>query len=91
MAPHDDSALEPQHEVLPDRLDLLEPASVDRSRHTGDEPARVRALSFDALADEHLQLPRDPMEGISLGHGPQPSSAPTSSTSAPKMASENVG
>jgi hypothetical protein len=31
------------------------------------------------------------VEGISLGHGPQPSSAPASSTSAPKIASENVG
>jgi hypothetical protein len=91
MAPHDDTVLEAQHEVLPDRLDLLETAPVDRPRHAGDEPAGVRALRLDAVADEHLQLSRDPVEGVSLGHVAQPSSAPESSTSAPKIASENVG
>jgi hypothetical protein len=91
MAPHDDCSLEAQHEVLPDRLDLLEPAAVDGPSYAGDEPARVRALRLDALPDEHLQLPRDPVERISLGHVPQPSSAPASSASAPKIASEKVG
>ena len=91
MAPYDNSSFEAQHEVLPDRLDVLEPASVDRSSHAGDEPARIRALRLEALADEHLQLPRDSVEGIPLGHVAQRSSAPASSTSAPKMASENVG
>ncbi len=65
---NDDASLEAQHEVLPDRLDLLEASSVDGPRHARDLPARVRALGLDALADEHLQPAGDPVEGISLWH-----------------------
>ena len=55
VAPDHDATLEAQEQVLADRLDPLEHAPVDRARDTRREPARVRALRLDALADEHLQ------------------------------------
>ena len=45
-----DAALEPEQQVLPDRLDALEHAPVDRRGDAGDEPARMRRGGRDATA-----------------------------------------
>ena len=68
MAPHGDVALEAQQEVLADRLDGLEHATVDRPRDTGQQPARIRRRGLDALADQHLEPGGSAMECVALRH-----------------------
>lgn len=52
MAAENQAALEAQEEVLADRFDALEHASVEDARDTGGLPARVRALGFDPISHE---------------------------------------
>ena len=52
MAANDDSALEAQQEVLPDRIDTLEQPAVDGTSNPGDKPSWMRALRLDALSDD---------------------------------------
>jgi len=42
MTPKRDGTLEPEEQVLADRLDGLEPPSVDRGGHSGRPAARIR-------------------------------------------------
>jgi hypothetical protein len=72
MAPEDETALEAEEEVLPDRLDPVEPPAVEalgQALHCG---AGMRSLDVDALADERLQPPGDAVERISFGHAGKP-------------------
>ena len=55
--------------MLADRVDALEHASVDDPRDAGRQPARIRALGLDALADERPQTGSGAMDGVALGHG----------------------
>src|SRR5581483_2519829 len=68
VAVQDEAALEPQQQVLPDRLDREQSAAVQPL----DEPARCRArmgrLDLEPLADERLQAPRRAVESVALGH-----------------------
>ena len=69
VAPDDEPALEPEQEVLPDRLDRLEPTSraeaLRDARHLG---LRMRRLDLDDLSHERLEPTRRAMERIALGH-----------------------
>jgi hypothetical protein len=68
MAAHNDIAVEGQEKVLTDRLDPLQRSPVDCAGDTGLASSRVRTLSGDARADEHLQAARDAMELVAFGH-----------------------
>ena len=68
VAPHGDAAFEPEQQVLPDRLDALEPATVDRLRDAGDEPARMRRRGRQAEPDERLESRGRAMERVAFGH-----------------------
>ncbi len=41
MAPNRHAALEPEQQMLPDRLDTFEPTAVYGSGDAGDEPSRM--------------------------------------------------
>ena len=72
VAARHETAFEAQQQVLPDRLDRLEPAAVEPlgGKHRGG--ARMRRLDRDALAHERLQLARGSVERVSLGHAGVP-------------------
>ena len=55
VAPDRDAALEAEEQVLPDCLDALEPATVDRLRDARDEPAGMRGRRRQAEPDERLE------------------------------------
>src|SRR5205085_6681400 len=57
VAAQDDAALEPEQEVLPDRLDRLEPPTVEALRDARELPARVWRGDLEPLADEQLEPP----------------------------------
>jgi signal transduction histidine kinase len=64
------SALEAQQEVLADRIDTLEPASVEARGEVQGGGARVGRLDLDPLADERLEPAGGAMDAVSLGHVP---------------------
>ena len=69
VAAQDEPALEPQQEVLADRLDGLEPPAVEAVCDPRQRRARVRRLHSHPLADESLQTPGGAVEGVSFWHG----------------------
>ena len=71
VAAHDDPALEAEQQVLADRLDRLEHASVDAGSDLRRLGARVRRLDLEPLADERPQPHRRTMERVALGHDVQ--------------------
>ena len=68
MRAKDDTALEPEQEVLADHFDRFEHAPVDGLRDLFDPGTRMWGLRLDALADERLQAPGRLVEGVALGH-----------------------
>ena len=68
MAADDDPVLEPEQEVLADRLHRLEHEAVDARGDTGRLRARVRRLDLEPLPYERLQAPRRAVNGVALGH-----------------------
>jgi len=62
MAADDEPALEAKEQVLPDGLDRLEHATVDRLGDPGDLPPWVRRRRLESLADERLQPPGGAVE-----------------------------
>ena len=64
----DDAALEAQHQVLPDRLDRLEPPPVELLGDVRRLRARVRRLDLERLADERLKPRRRAVERVALRH-----------------------
>jgi hypothetical protein len=62
VAANDDASLEPEQEVLPDRLHALEHTTVDGLRYFRRQALRVRALGLDPLPDERLEERRDAPE-----------------------------
>ena len=72
MAAEDEPALEPQEEVLPHRLDLLQPPPVEPLRQPLDRRARMRRLDLHPLADENLEPPSRPMQRIAFRHRGKP-------------------
>jgi hypothetical protein len=68
VAAQDDAALEAEQEVLPDRLDRLEPPPVEALRDAGEPAARMRRRDLEPLADEYLEPPRRPVERVAFGH-----------------------
>ena len=68
VAAQDEPALELEQQVLPDRLDALEPAAVEPGREPQRLGARVRRLDLEPLTDERLQPRRRSVEAVSLGH-----------------------
>ena len=64
----DDAAREPEAQVLADRLDRFERASVDRLGDARRAAARVRRLGGDALTDERLEPTRRTVQRVALGH-----------------------
>ena len=71
VAAQDDAVLEAEDEVLPGRLDAKQPTAVEARGELFDRCARMRRLDLDALADECLQPPRGPSQGIAFGHSCQ--------------------
>jgi hypothetical protein len=69
MAAQHHPALEAKEEVLPGGLDGQQQPAVDLLGHARRRSPGMRALRLETLADEHLQSPRGPVEGIALGHG----------------------
>jgi len=57
-----------KQQVLADRLDRFEHAAVETLSDPFGLRARVRRLGLDPLADERLQAPGSPVEGVALGH-----------------------
>jgi hypothetical protein len=96
VAADDDAAVEVQEQVLANGLDALEHPPVDGSGDSGHTAARIRALGTQALACKNLQAFGDAVERVTLGHArsvpaTSQSSRSSSSSSALKIASENVG
>src|SRR5919197_1237255 len=75
VAAEDEAAVEPKQEILPDRLDALEPPAVQQRGELLHRRPRMRCLDLERLPDEHLQTARVAMEGVTLGH-PSQSSGP---------------
>ena len=68
VAPNDDSSLETQQEMLADRVDRLEHATVDSRRDAGEEPARVRRRRLHPASHEHAEPLRSTVDRIALRH-----------------------
>ena len=68
MAPDDEASLETQQQVLADRLDRLEHASVDPRGDLGRLGARVRRLDLEPLPDERLKPKRRSVKCVPFGH-----------------------
>ena len=64
----DQPALEAQEEVLPVRVDGLEPPAVEVLCDAGGNGSRMQRLHLDGLADKHLEVPRGAVQGVTLGH-----------------------
>jgi hypothetical protein len=64
-----DAALEPQDQVLADRLDRLEATAVELPRDVLGLRARMRRLDLDALSDENLEATRRAVERVPFRHG----------------------
>jgi hypothetical protein len=69
VAAQDEPALEPEQQVLSDRLDRLEPSPVQALRDPRRRGARMGRLDREGLADKHLQALRRAMQGVAFGHG----------------------
>ncbi len=91
VAAEHDASLEAQQQMLSHRLDALEHAPVHRLRDPGGRTTGMRALRGDPVSDDRLQARRGAVEGVALGHAGQAASADSSSRSALKIDSENVG
>lgn len=68
MAAEDEAALEPQQQVLPDRLDALESPPVEPVGDAGCGRPRVRGLDLERLTDQWLEPPRSAMECVAFRH-----------------------
>ena len=68
VAPQHEPALEAQQHVLADRFHRLEQPAVEALGEPFDRRPRMRRLHLHALAGEHLQPPRRPMNRITLRH-----------------------
>ena len=55
--------------MLADRLDILEPASVDRCCDAGHEAAWVRRAGGEPESDERAEPESSAVEGVAFGHG----------------------
>jgi hypothetical protein len=73
VAPEHDPALEAEEQVLPDRLDAFEHASVEDTGNSRGLPSWMRALDVQTLSHERLQSLGGSMQRVSLGH---PTSVP---------------
>src|SRR3712207_3874379 len=69
MASQHEIAFEAEQEVLPDRLDALEPPAVELRCEPRRRRARVRRLDLHALAHERLQATRRAVQRVPLRHG----------------------
>ncbi len=74
MAAEHEAALEVEQQVLADRLDTLQQATVEPLRESLDLSLWVRGLDLDALSDEHLQTACRAVDRIALGHASSMSS-----------------
>ncbi len=63
------ATLEPEEQVLADRLDRFENAAVDALGDALGLGARMRRLGRDPFADKRLQTACGQMKRVSLGHG----------------------
>ena len=68
MTPHRDAAFEAEEEVLPHRLDALEPAPIDRLRNARDEPPRMWRGGRQAQPNERAKPRGGAVEGVAFGH-----------------------
>jgi hypothetical protein len=75
VAAQDDTALEPQEEMLADGLHPLEHETVDRGGDPGDPPARVRRLRLDAVADQRAEPLGGTAQRVTFRHSYAPSSS----------------
>jgi len=62
VAPKRDAALESEQQMLPDRLDALEPTPVDGCGDARDEPAGMRRSGRHVQPDERAELRRGAVE-----------------------------
>jgi hypothetical protein len=72
MAAESHPALETQQEMLADRLDALEHASVENTRDACGPAAWMRALGLDPISYERLELRRCSMKNIAFWHAVRP-------------------
>jgi hypothetical protein len=68
MAPERDATLEPEQQVLPDRLDPFEPTPVHGRGNARGESARMRRVGRHAQSDERTEPGRNAVEGVAFGH-----------------------
>jgi hypothetical protein len=68
MRPEDDIPVEAQHQVLPDRLDRLEPPAVEALGNLLRLRPRVRRLDLKSLTDQDLQAASGPVQRVALWH-----------------------
>jgi hypothetical protein len=68
MAPQDEPALEREQQVLPDRLDGLEPPAVEALGYPLRRRSRMRRLDREPLPDEHLQPPSGAAKRVTFWH-----------------------
>ena len=68
VAAEHEPALETEQEILPHRVDRLEPMPVQTLHQPLPARPRVRRLHLDGLADEHLETLCGAMERIALWH-----------------------
>ena len=62
------ASFEAEQEVLPHRLDGLEPAAVEALRHSLDRRSRMGRLYLEPLTYQHGELPGRAMEAVSFWH-----------------------
>ena len=74
MAAEHEAALEMEQQVLADRLDSLEQATVEPLREPLDLGLWMRRLDLEALSDEELEAARRAVDRIALGHASSMSS-----------------
>ena len=71
VAAQHEPALEAKQEVLADRLDVLQAATVETRRELLHRGARVRRLDLELLSHEDLQAPGSAVKGVPFGHAPR--------------------
>src|SRR2546426_9731764 len=68
MRAEDDAAIEPEQQVLADRLARFEGAAVEALCDAFSPGPRMRRLRLDTLPDQRLQAPGRPVESVALRH-----------------------
>ena len=68
MAAQNEPVLEAEDQILADRLDREQLATVEPVGNSREAGPRMRRLDVELLAHEHLQVACRAMKGVAFGH-----------------------